>query len=169
MKRRKFLILPLACAGGVAMADLPKVQSLDDSLGWLDRLEKATSVKAIGAWPMGAVLEHLSQSIEMSMDGYPQLKSALFQGTAGSAAFAYFKWRGRMNHDLSEPIPGAPALAAGADWKPAALRLRKAISRFNAYNGALQPHFAYGTLSKAEFALAHNLHIANHQDEILVA
>ena len=151
------------------MADVPKVQSLDDSLRWLDRLESAPGVKTIGAWPMAAVLEHLAQSIEMSMDGYPQSKSALFQGTAGSAAFAYFKWRGRMYHDLAEPIPGAPALAAGADWKPAALRLRQAVTRFKGYNGALKPHFAYGPLSKAEFALAHNLHIANHQDEILVS
>jgi hypothetical protein len=169
MKRREFLIVPLACAGGIAMADLPKVQSLEDSLRWLDRLEKAASVNAVGAWPMGAVLEHLAQSIEMSMDGYPQQKSALFQGTAGSAAFAFFQWRGRMSHGLAEPIPGAPALGAAADWKPAALRLRHAITRFNGYNGALQPHFAYGPLSKTEFALAHHLHIANHQDEILVA
>lgn len=151
------------------MADLPKVQSLEDSLRWLDRLEKAAGIKTVGAWPMGAVLEHLAQSIEMSMEGYPQQKSALFQGTAGSAAFAFFKWRGRMSHGLAEPIPGAPALGATADWKPAALRLRRAITRFNGYNGALQPHFAYGPLSKTEFALAHHLHIANHQDEILLA
>ena len=59
------------------MADVPKVQSLDDSLRWLDRLEGASGVKAMGAWPMAAVLEHLAQSIEMSMDGYPQSRSAL--------------------------------------------------------------------------------------------
>jgi len=169
MRRRSFLIVSFATAGGIAMADLPKVQTLDDSLRWLDRLERTGGVKAIGAWPLGAVLEHLAQSIEMSMDGYPQPRSALFQGTAGSAAFAYFKWRGRMNHGLAEPIPGAPALAAGADWKPGAIRLRQAISRFNGHTGPLKPHFAYGALSKPEFALAHSLHIANHQDEIVVA
>jgi hypothetical protein len=169
MKRRAFLIVPLAAAGGIAMADLPKVQTLDDSLRWLDQLEKAGSVKAVGAWPLGAVLEHLAQSIEMSMDGFPQPKSALFQGTAGSAAFAYFKWRGRMSHGLAEPIPGAPALSAGADWKPGAARLRQAMTRFNGYSGPLKPHFAYGALTKPEFALAHSLHIANHQDEIVVA
>jgi hypothetical protein len=169
MKRRAFLIVPLAAAGGIAMADMPKVQTLDDSLRWLDRLDKAGSVKAVGAWPLGAVLEHLAQSIEMSMDGFPQPKSALFQGTAGSAAFAYFKWRGRMSHGLAEPIPGAPALSAGADWKPGAARLRQAMTRFNGYSGPLKPHFAYGALTKPEFALAHSLHIANHQDEIVVA
>ncbi|HSI52351.1 MAG: DUF1569 domain-containing protein [Ramlibacter sp.] len=151
------------------MAALPQVQTLDDSLRWLDQLEKAPRAKAIGAWPLGAVLEHLAQSIEMSMDGFPQPRSALFQKTAGSAAFAYFSWRGRMSHGLAEAIPGAPALSAGADWKPGAVRLRQAITRFNAYSGPLKPHFAYGSLTKAEFALAHNMHVANHQDEILLA
>ena len=150
------------------MADLPTVQTLDESLRWLDRLERAGAVTAVGAWPLGAVLEHLAQSIEMSMDGFPQPKSALFQGTAGSMAFSYFKWRGRMTHSLAEPIPGAPALGAGADWKPGASRLRQAITRFNAYSGPLKPHFAYGKLSKPEFAQAHNMHITNHQDEIVV-
>lgn len=150
------------------MADLPRVQSLDDALRWLDGLERATRVSATGAWPMGAVLEHLAQSIEMSMDGFPQSRGALFQNTAGSAAFAFFKWRGRMSHGLAEPIPGAPALGAGADWKPAALRLRQAIVRFNGYSGPLKPHFAYGALNRQDFELAHCLHIANHQDEILV-
>jgi hypothetical protein len=150
------------------MADLPTVQTLDESLRWLDRLEKARAARAVGAWPLGAVLEHLAQSIEMSMDGFPQPKSALFQSTAGNMAFKYFKWRGSMSHGLAEPIPGAPALGAGSDWKPGAIRLRQAITRFNAYGGPLRPHFAYGALTKPEFALAHNLHIANHQDEILL-
>jgi hypothetical protein len=167
MKRREFLIVPFATAGGIAMADLPTLQTLDDSLRWLDRLERAAGVRTVGAWPLGAVLEHLAQSIEMSMDGFPQPKSALFQGTVGGAAFAYFKWRGHMSHGLAEPIPGAPALGAGADWKPAAIRLRQAITRFNSHSGPLKPHFAYGPLTKPEFALAHNMHIANHQDEIV--
>lgn len=150
------------------MADLPRVRTLDDSLRWLDRMERAPAVKSTGAWPLGAVLEHLAQSIEMSMDGYPEARSELFQRTAGSAAFGYFKWRGQMSHGLAEPIPGAPALAAGAEWRPAAQRLRRAITRFSAHQGALKPHFAYGALSKEEFAIAHQLHIANHQDEIVV-
>jgi hypothetical protein len=169
MRRRNFLMVPMAVAGGIAMADIPSTQSLDESLRWLDSLERAAGVKTLGAWPMGAVLEHLAQSIEMSMDGFPEPKSALFQQTAGSAAFAFFKWRGRMSHGLAEPIPGAPGLAAGVDWKPAAARLRQAITRFNGYGGPLKPHFAYGQLSKSDFALAHSMHIANHRDEILLA
>lgn len=150
------------------MADMPKVQSLDDVQRWLDRLERATQVRSTTTWTMRAVLEHLAQSIEMSLDGFPAPKSALFQATAGSAAFAFFKWRGRMTHGLTEPIPGAPQLAQLPDWQPGAARLRAAVTRFQGHTGALQPHFAYGALSRADFALAHAFHVANHQDEIEV-
>jgi hypothetical protein len=169
MRRRDALIATVSfLAGGSAMADLPKVQSLDDALRWLDGLEKARDVKAVGAWPLSAVLDHLAQSIEMSMDGYPQPRSELFQKTAGNAAFNYFKWRGAMTHGLAEPIPGAPSLTASADWRPGALRLRQAVSRFSRHTGPLRPHFAYGPLTQRDYALAHSLHIANHQDEIVV-
>ena len=151
------------------MADIPSLQSLDDSLRWLDRVQQAASVKGLGAWPIGGVLEHLAQSVEMSMDGFPRPKSRLFQSTAGTAAFAFFQWRGKMSHDLAEPIPGAPPLGAAVEWKPGALRLHEAIVRFKSYNGELKPHFAYGLLSKSEYALAHAMHITNHRDEIRVA
>lgn len=150
------------------MADLPQVQTLDDALRWLDRLERALAPRTTGAWPLAAVLEHLAQSIEMSVDGYPVSRSELFQRTVGNAAFSWFQWRGRMSHGLDEPIPGAPALRAGADWKPAAQRMRQAVRRFNAHSGVLKPHFAYGVLGKSDFAVAHTLHIANHQDEIVL-
>lgn len=150
------------------MADLPKVASLDDALRWLDTLDKAAGVKTTGQWPMVSVLEHMAQSVEMSLDGFPQPKSAFFQNTAGAAAFAFFKWRGQMSHSLSEPIPGAAALHREGDWRPASTRLRAAIERFNRHQGPLKPHFAYGALDKADFSRAHAFHIANHQDEIVV-
>jgi hypothetical protein len=73
-----------------------------------------------------------------------------------------------MSHSLAEPIPGAPALTQAPQWRPAAERLRSAIGRFTAHAGALKPHFAYGQLSKADYALAHSFHIANHQDEVMI-
>jgi Protein of unknown function (DUF1569) len=174
LKRRQFLrqSAVFSAAAGFGMPLLAqsseKVQSLSQALLWLDGLEAAPGVKTSGAWPLSAVLEHLSQSIEMSMDGFPQPKSALFQNTVGTAAFHVFKWRGQMSHSLSEPIPGAPMLTPSPTWRPAAQRLRAAITRFNAHSAPLKPHFAYGALSKPDFAIAHSLHIANHQDEIAI-
>ena len=169
MKRRTALLAaPLVLVPALGWADLPKVADLTDALRWLDRMDAAPQARTQGAWPLVAVLEHLSQSIEMSMDGFPKENSALFQRTLGSAAFSFFGWRGRMSHGLDEPIPAAPALTMSGDWKPAAQRLRAAIARFQAHTGALRPHFAYGTLDKASFARAHTFHIANHQDEIVL-
>jgi Protein of unknown function (DUF1569) len=174
MQRRSFLIHASAVAASAALPaclwaqESSKVQSLAGALLWLDQLEGAPGVKTSGAWPLSAVLEHLSQSIEMSMDGFPQPKSALFQNTVGTAAFTVFKLRGKMSHSLAEPIPGAPVLTPSLAWRPAAARLRAAITRFNAHSAGLKPHFAYGNLSKSDYAAAHSMHIANHQDEISI-
>ena len=173
MKRRDLLLAASAALtalhGGTALADLPRVRTMEGALAWLETLEKSPQARSTGAWPLGAMLEHMAQSVEMSMDGFPQPHSALFQQTAGAGAFAFFKWRGRMSHKLSEPIPGAPPLRAGNEWRPAAARLKTAILRFGRHTGPLRPHFAYGALDKADFALAHAMHIANHQDEVVTA
>jgi hypothetical protein len=163
MNRRTFLSLSLYLPLAALASQGNKVSDLDAALRWLDAMPPPP--RSIGAWPLVSVLDHLAQSIEMSMDGFPEMKSAVFQRTAGAAAFAYFKYRGAMSHDLAAPIPGAPALSTG-EWQAAAQRLRRAIVRFQAHNGALKPHFAYGDLSKADYAIAHTLHIANHQDAL---
>ena len=151
------------------MANSQKVQSLDEVLLLLSRLPKAQTVQSSNGWTVNALFEHLAQSIEMSMEGYPQPKGAWFQATLGTAAFSVFKMRGSMTHGLSDPIPGAPALQQLQTWQSGAARLRAAIVRFQNYQGALQPHFAYGALSHADYALAHTMHFANHQDKMLIA
>jgi hypothetical protein len=169
MRRRHFVTsLPFLLGGSWAAraSDAAPAGTLDEALRWLDALEpRAAAVRTTGAWPLATVLQHLAQSIEMSLDGYPEPRGALFQHTVGAAAFGYFKWKGRMSHGLAEPIPGAPALPA-ADAPAGAQRLRLAIARFQRHQGPLKPHFAYGALAKPDYAIAHALHIANHRDEI---
>jgi hypothetical protein len=120
------------------------------------------------AWTPAQVFEHLAQSVEYSLTGYPQLKPARFQRTAGRAAFEVFSFSGPMRHPLTEAIPGAPALAATAP-DVALTRLLAALDAFAAHTGALQPHFAFGALSHAEFASAHVLHVENHLLELTPA
>jgi hypothetical protein len=142
------------------------VVSMQGVVRWAEALATASSVSSVEgstSWPVAAVLEHLAQSIEMSLDGFPVPKSRLFQVTAGAAAFAVFRARNKMSHSLTAAIPGAPALTNSTDWRPAAHRLRAAAERFSAHTGPLQPHFAYGALSRADFALAHVFHVADHQ------
>ena len=75
------------------------------------------------------------------------------------------KKRGKVFSKLSKAITAAVGTEPNPDFNP---RLRTAVQRFQAYTGPLKPHFAYGALSRSDFALAHALHIANHQDEITV-
>ena len=119
-----------------------------------------------GEWTLPQMLQHAAQSIEFSMQGYPQARSALFRHTLGKAAFAVFDARGRMHHDLAEPIPGAPALDAQQALKTAVQRLLDAMQAFSGHQGPLQPHFAYGELSRAEYERAHLMHLANHWTEL---
>jgi hypothetical protein len=173
MQRRQLLKLSAGLAlvhsPLIALANQITVRSLSDVQPWLDQLIQSQKAHTAQGWPLPAVLEHLAQSIEMSMDGFPEPNSALFQNTVGSAAFAVFKWRGKMSHSLTEAIPGAPALTQPGDKSASAARLRAAIARFESHTGALKPHFAYGNLNKTDYARAHSFHIANHQDEIRLA
>ncbi len=136
--------------------------SLNDALRELDRLAKAVVLKPGAVWTWPQTLIHCAQSIEYSMTGFPQAKSPIFQRTIGAAAFSVFSWRGRMTHDLAEPIPGAPSLDASVDAASAMARLQRAVHDFGSRKEPLRPHFAYGELSKSEYEHAHAMHLANH-------
>lgn len=136
--------------------------SLTDAEEELSRLASAKELSSGATWTWAQTLEHCAQSIEYSMGGFPALKSKLFQYTVGSAALSVFSWRGRMTHDLAEPIPGAPSLAIGSVPEVALARLRASIANFRNWSKPLQPHFAYGALDKKAYELAHAMHLANH-------
>ena len=136
--------------------------SLADARSELERLRQARTLASTTAWSWAQTLTHCAQSIEYSMTGFPQMKAALFQHTVGTAAISVFAWRGRMTHDLSEPIPGAPALDATATAGPALERLEASMHAFLGWTGPLRPHFAYGALTRPQYEQAHALHLANH-------
>ena len=133
----------------------------------LQKLERLASqdIEKSGAWSASQVLNHCAQSVEFSMTGFPESKSAAFQHTAGALAFSIFSARGTMSHSLDEVIPGAPPLVAEGDVMLAMNRLTTALRDFDSYTGELQPHFAFGPLNKPDYAIAHVLHIDNHLQE----
>lgn len=167
--RRRELVAMAAAAplAGCAAGDVKGFAGIAAARKAIEGL--ASGWRSTGAWSLAQVLDHAAQSIEYSMAGFPEMKSALFRHTVGGAAFAVFKARGAMNHSLDEPIPGAPALAA-PDALPAAIeRVLKALHDFGAYTGTLRPHFAYGELDKADYTRAHLMHLANHWQEVVRA
>lgn len=117
---------------------------------------------SLKGWTPAEVFNHCAQSIDYSLDGYPELKPAWFRHSVGPLAFSVFSARGAMRHNLHEAIPGATPLAEPASTAAALARLQGAFARFAGYQGELHPHFAYGALSHEEYAEAHVLHLYNH-------
>ena len=118
-----------------------------------------SQVQAMGAWNISTILQHCAQSIDYSIDGYPEQKPDWFKHSAGAIAFGVFSARGAMHHTLDEAIPGAPAINAQVGVDQALQTLLGAMRRFMAFRGPLAPHFAFGALSKAEYETAHAMHI----------
>lgn len=149
-----------------AALQLSAFDSIPSALRTLAAL-KASPARSTGAWDLAHVLHHAAQSVEFSMQGFPALKPAWFRSTVGPLASTVFSARGRMNHDLAEPIPGAPDIAQGQPLPAAVDRAIAALQAFDQYTGALSPHFAYGALDKADYTRAHLMHFANHWQEVV--
>lgn len=95
------------------------------------------------------------------MAGFPTLKSPFFRGTIGPVAFRIFAARGRMSHGLDDEIPGE-IIDTSRSASAALTRIKEALTAFDAHSGPMQPHFAYGKLTKDQYALAHVMHIQDH-------
>jgi hypothetical protein len=156
-----------AAAYAISQADHPIANpafaDIASAMRTLDGL-RTHALHATSGWDLAHVLHHAAQSIDYAIDGYPQPRPAWFRGTIGSAAFTMFSARGRMTHGLAEPIPGAPDIAPGQDLAGAVERVTQSLHRFEGHPGPLAPHFAYGALTKAQYARAHLMHLANHWD-----
>ena len=165
MRRRTVVITaawaPLAACSAADVKTFPTLAAASTAIESLSR-----GYKHNGTWTLAQMLNHAAQSIDYSIDGFPELKSALFRKAVGGVAFVVFEARGKMGHTLTEPIPGAPVLDAQAPLDPAIARAVAALRRFEAHSGALAPHFTYGELDKAQYTRAHLMHLANHWSEV---
>lgn len=177
MQRRQFIKLGLigATAGVTGASAVWLSQGKDPSLLNLNSLQAKLNVMlalpseqlaslSTGDWNSAQVFSHCAQSVEFSMSGFPQHKSAVFKHTLGALAFAAFATKGAMTHNLTEAIPAAPTLEPNVDAKKALTRCLNSLIDFEQYQGSLAPHFAYGELNKADYELAHVLHFYNHLD-----
>jgi hypothetical protein len=176
MNRRKFLnvstasIVGLGLTSGLVWHLIPSASeqlNISKTLEKLARIEKSIP-DMTGQWNLATTLMHCAQSVDYSIDGYPEHKSDLFKATAGAFAFSAFKAKGQMTHNLSEAIPGAPIIPENQNLEAAIEAFRLSLIRFQSHKGPLLPHFAYGNLSKADYEKAHAMHLNNHMLEMVI-
>lgn len=172
--KRRFFIASSVTLGATAIVGLSAWQFIPRNqedlstkalINDLSSLDTA-AIKFASDWTLGHNLAHMAQSIEYSMIGYPVHKSDLFKSTVGKAAFSAFSSKGYMKHNLSEEIPGAPSVAQ-TSAEAGKQRLIDSLVTFEQFTGQLAEHFAYGPLSKAEYALAHVLHVKDHFSQMV--
>ena len=172
MNRRTFIASLVAggvvAVGGTWVAIEPSGKSLTVAQALKDIADlKTGKYQAVGEWDLAQVLTHCAQSIEYSMIGYPEHKPDVFKSSVGAVAFTAFAAKGKMTHNLAEQIPGAPAVKPHGMLDLAIARLEKAFIDFNYFESELKPHFAYGELTKAEYEMAHVMHLNNHLKEVV--
>jgi hypothetical protein len=139
-----------------------RFHSLEEAKEEITRLKTSAKVMVSPGWSLPEILNHCSQSIEFSLQGFPEYKSVFFQKTIGKLAFLVFKTRGYMNHNLADPIPSAPSIINPKEYNAVFNRVETAIDLFLKFENELKPHFAYGSINKKGYNMAHAMHIANH-------
>lgn len=144
-----------------APSRLLRLRSFAEVLRELERVEQAQDAVRTPGWDVPHTLEHCARSITHSLQGFPVLKPAIFRATVGPVAFRVFDAMGRMRHDLLQEIPGDTPPPPPRLGEALAI-LRERILTFDRWEGPLQPHFAYGRLTKAQYERAHSMHVANH-------
>ena len=137
----------------------PGITTFEQVLQSLTALERTVPP---GDGPVPRALAHCAQSIEYSMTGYPKLRAWPIRALIGPLVKRRFLSKGKMSHDLAAPIAGAPQIDPSVTLAEAAARLRKAIAAFRGFEGALQPHLAYGRCTKTEYEALHAMHVADH-------
>lgn len=173
MRRRQFIFGALASGAVVTSAGVwlsiehhQQPLTIDHTLQTLaQRVHENHQLH--GRWNLAQVLIHCAQSVEYSMQGFPQHYSEFFKRTAGKLAFKAFDSKGKMQHNLSEAIPGAPAIDRIQNIDVAYQRLRQSLLAFSTYEGKLAAHFAYGELSKVQYERAHVMHLNNHLSQLV--
>ena len=171
MKRRQFikasLLTPVALVLGAKLVATLRPYPLSDILVQLKALP-ADRLTSSGNWNPSQVLQHCAQSVSYSIYGYPEAHSPFFQYTAGKLAINAFAATGKLHHPLDEAIPGAPALEPNLPNDVALRELIYTVQQFMDWQGALQPHFAFGSLTKAQYYKVHYLHLQSHLAQISI-
>lgn len=168
MNRRQFFLAGItvstAAALGLELGSRSFQSHWAALIHQLQQLQNA-ELSSNGSWNPSQIFQHLTQSVQGSLQGYPQHKAAWFTHSIGPVALKAFKTAGAMHHPLDEAIPGMPTLDAAIPQQKALQSLLKVLEQF-AQSSQLAPHFAYGVLDHQDYEAAHVMHIRQHLQQI---
>jgi len=136
-----------------------RFNSLEDAVAELNRLGKG-KVTTMKLWTYFQILTHCADALEFSMSSYPRVMPGIIRKTIGKFFFNRMMKDGYMK--AGAPNPSAPKTREEGDEKAALLRLQKALSAFEKFQGPFAIHPVFDELTKDQWAKLHSFHIANH-------
>jgi len=152
----------------VRRADL-SYASLDEVLADLDRIERARAegtLRTVGNWSAGQILDHVALLMELSLEGFPPPKFPLALRIAGRGFYWLLRLRvirGPMRPGIKFP-KGATFLAPPEDvsFEQGAERLRRAVERVRSGEKMTQPSPVLGRMRHEDWLNLHLSHASMH-------
>jgi hypothetical protein len=138
-----------------------RFDSIDDIAAEVERLARCKDIKALGNWSSGQVVEHLTITLNNSIDGFPSFVPAPLR-----LFLRLFMKRKILSRPMSAGLR-LPAKAAEhmlpkpTDWDVALANFRRAMQRFTSETRRM-PHPAFGPLTSAEWDQLHCRHSELH-------
>lgn len=123
-------------------------------------------IKVKTDWSMYHTLVHCAETIEYSMNGYPEMKPAFLRATVGKLAIKKFLRQGYMKHSLVADVAGGRKIKEDGSFEEGKNILLSMIDEFLNYKGKFAPHLLFGNLSREEYDQYFVLHIQDHFSEL---
>jgi hypothetical protein len=141
------------------MRRTPRFYSFDEVLVDADSL-LANGYGRAGNWSLGQVCDHLANTMERSLDGFPSKSPLPFRVLARWVALPSIL----KHRQFKRRFPAPPYLEppAAQDDRGALERLRAAISRLKGHAGELQTHPVFGRLTRSQWQELHLWHCEHH-------
>jgi hypothetical protein len=141
------------------MRRTPRFHNFDEMLTDADSL-LASGYGRVGNWSLGQTCDHLSKTMERSLDGFPSKMSLPFRVLA-----RWFALGGILKHKQFKrrfPAPRYLEPPEVQDDRAALQRLHATVSRLKSHPGELQPHPVFGKLTRSQWQEVHLWHCEHH-------
>jgi Protein of unknown function (DUF1569) len=137
-----------------------RFESLDDIAAEVERLAASKSVRAVGNWSSGQVLQHLTQTMENSIDGFPIFVPVPVRWLLRTFMKRRFLTKS-MPPGFKLPPKAEKMLPPPTDWNVALANFRRAMQRVKS-EVRRSPHPAFGPLTVEEWEQVHCRHSELH-------
>jgi hypothetical protein len=141
------------------MRRTPRFRNYDEMLADADSL-LAKGYGRVGNWSLGQACDHLSKTMERSLDGFPSKAPLPFRILARWVALGSI-----LKHKQTKrrfPAPSYLEPPDAQDDRAAVERLRAAVSRLKGHTGELQTHPVFGKLTPTQWQEVHLWHGEHH-------